>query len=948
MGKLEAMHAQEQLDLRQRQLGEVNANFEKFGPSELLDDHLAAQAKRQEEEVAAFKDRMDRERMERVEALKKEQRELADRLQRENEKEIRRVEAEHEARLEVEKAAVEVKMRERRAEMLKQQQAAHEKEMESMGEELDRDRKAAMMKQFEADRRRIQVAMEMERDRQNNDLETILTDKRQKRRVRQQRRMDEQLKTRREEMEKQIAIVNERANEAKAASTALTDKLVASLKAKANPKTMANRWLGKARKATATRALEEKAMRAKNRAADRMKELERETAALEAQAAKQVEDGNAELERKRGEFAKKAQEKAQAEEKAGHSKKAQEVHKQAEKDYEEYVRAHKEDGDRKRSRLQARLAAKKASKRRLVEAKDATTRRDSMKPGAVAMPSLGEDEVVGGESGGGLWDLNAKVAAPTSEDAAELDPLAAITASAERRKSTMLQAGGGGGGGGGGGVPGVPLSMASGDSIDELNGRLDAIERQVRAILSGDVAPSHGGGTNGDSGGGGGAGGGRGASTSLALSEGAAAAFVHMPFHDKVEDSMPTNEGTLRVLHANELPARRGFRFRFAEQMLDTMNLAAGFDQNGGARRVTMVPVAALPVQESNMGRVDKPNAFAKSYSFDAEMRKLYVRQERLDDAGELIVLLAHAMAHIQANPHDLSNDNDPRFIQHFFQGFRACGSGLFQKASDVERKALRVATGQGGGTSTRANRGAPSTPSRGESKDDSTTPRVNMDPAGDATDDIDDPRYFNLMSLKQRTAKYSAFLNRPALTAYMDQLEVPSLDGTPDHRRGSNGRGGNGNGGAPRSALGGNPSSSSSFSSSSSSSKVPPLGGNGSFGDSSGSIETKLGGGGGGDGDGGVLQQQFDKAESEYHATLQKCTAIRRAQQQLLAARKEHEQALAAEGMSEEDERKHEDQVRAIRGQLKEAEAALREADADKSRMDATRKNLKRQLDGK
>ena len=585
----------------------------------------------------------------------------------------------------------------------------------------------------------------------------------------------------------------------------------------------------------------------------------------------------------------------------------------------------------------------------------------------MALPSLGEDEVVGGESkdgaagnsGGGLWDLNAKVAAPTSEDAAELDPLAAITASAERRKSTMLHAGGGGGGGGGG-VPGVPLSMASGDSIDELNGRLDAIERQVRAILSGDVAPSHGGGNNDDSGGGGDSGGGRGASTSLALSEGAAAAFVHMPFHDKVESSMPTNEGTLRVLHVNELPARRGFRFRFAEQMLDTMNLAAGFDQNGGARRVALVPVAALPVQESNMGRVDKPNAFAKSYSFDAEMRKLYVRQERLDDAGELIVLLAHAMAHIQANPHDLSNDNDPRFIQHFFQGFRACGSGLFQKASDVERQALRVATGQGGG-----NRGAPSTPSRAGSRggstrktregaegsvtDDSTTPRVNMDPAGDATEDINDPRYFNLMSLKQRTAKYSAFLNRPALTAYMDQLEVPSLDGTPDHRRN-----GNGNGGASRSALGGNLSSSSS----SSSSKVSslggsPLGGKGSFGDSSGSIESKLGGGGGGSsggggGDGGVLQQQFDKAESEYHATLQKCTAIRRAQQQLIAARKEHEQALTAEGMSEEDERKHEDQIRAIRGQLKEAEAALREADADKSKMDATRKNLKRQLDGK
>ena len=126
---------------------------------------------------------------------------------------------------------------------------------------------------------------------------------------------------------------------------------------------------------------------------------------------------------------------------------------------------------------------------------------------------------------------------------------------------------------------------------------------------------------------------------------------------------------------------------------------------------------------------------------------------------------------------------------------------------------------------------------------DDSTTPRVNMDPAGDATEDINDPRYFNLMSLKQRTAKYSAFLNRPALTAYMDQLEVPSLDGTPDHRRN-----GNGNGGASRSALGGNLSSSSS----SSSSKVSslggsPLGGKGSFGDSSGSIESKLGGGGGG-----------------------------------------------------------------------------------------------------
>ena len=130
------------------------------------------------------------------------------------------------------------------------------------------------------------------------------------------------------------------------------------------------------------------------------------------------------------------------------------------------------------------------------------------------------------------------------------------------------------------------------------------------------------------------------------------------------------------------------------------------------------------------------------------------MRVERFDHVGELAILVAHAMAHVEANPHDLSDDSDPRFIQHFFRNFRACGQGLFLKASELEREAKRLdgAAGKAAANAVAAAAAA----ERRASGAGNATPAMN----------VDDPNYFTLHNLRERVGQYQAFLARPRLSA--------------------------------------------------------------------------------------------------------------------------------------------------------------------------------------
>merc|ERR1711988_401658 len=69
---LDKRHAEEQLDLRQRQLAEITHAFEQLAPEDVLKQKQAEQAQRQANELQEFKEAMDREQNDQIERIKAE------------------------------------------------------------------------------------------------------------------------------------------------------------------------------------------------------------------------------------------------------------------------------------------------------------------------------------------------------------------------------------------------------------------------------------------------------------------------------------------------------------------------------------------------------------------------------------------------------------------------------------------------------------------------------------------------------------------------------------------------------------------------------------------------------------------------------------------------------------------------------------------------------------
>merc|ERR1712159_351548 len=83
--------------------------------------------------------------------------------------------------------------------------------------------------------------------------------------------------------------------------------------------------------------------------------------------------------------------------------------------------------------------------------------------------------------------------------------------------------------------------------------------------------------------------------------------------------------------------------------------------QEGGPRAITdIVPAAAVPKPDSDS------NAFGNSYSYDATSGALHIRAERLENPGEMMLILAHANAHIRSG--DMSDDSSPEFQREFYK----------------------------------------------------------------------------------------------------------------------------------------------------------------------------------------------------------------------------------------------------------------------------------------
>lgn len=120
--EVEARHAEELLELRQRQLNEISDAFKQLAPEDVLKRKQMEDASREAEEIEAFRRQMEKDREERIRRIQEEKNKMEDEIKHQNEEELKKIEKEHEDRIMRERKLAEEQMQARRALMLKEQE----------------------------------------------------------------------------------------------------------------------------------------------------------------------------------------------------------------------------------------------------------------------------------------------------------------------------------------------------------------------------------------------------------------------------------------------------------------------------------------------------------------------------------------------------------------------------------------------------------------------------------------------------------------------------------------------------------------------------------------------------------------------------------------------------------------------------------------------------------
>jgi len=102
--------------------------------------------------------------------------------------------------------------------------------------------------------------------------------------------------------------------------------------------------------------------------------------------------------------------------------------------------------------------------------------------------------------------------------------------------------------------------------------------------------------------------------------------------------------------------------------------------QPTGSKNMREVKVAKNLPNSNSSG-----NAFSQSYHFDEKTGELFVRAERMDSAGEMLVILAHANAHIKSGVMD--NDQDPSFQREFYGGLMSLMDAGMQETQQAKKE---------------------------------------------------------------------------------------------------------------------------------------------------------------------------------------------------------------------------------------------------------------------
>jgi hypothetical protein len=131
-------------------------------------------------------------------------------------------------------------------------------------------------------------------------------------------------------------------------------------------------------------------------------------------------------------------------------------------------------------------------------------------------------------------------------------------------------------------------------------------------------------------------------------------------------------------LDQSKLNARQTLRLEFARRItnaiVDATNESAG---TGAMPTPQLLPAVSIP------SAADEPKrCFRDCLYFDAAASggRLYVRAEALEAAGDLTLILAHALAVIKASPYDLTADATPAVMTQLHRNLATIASEMFKQ----------------------------------------------------------------------------------------------------------------------------------------------------------------------------------------------------------------------------------------------------------------------------
>eukprot|EP00163_Fabomonas_tropica_P011852 TRINITY_DN227_c0_g2_i1.p1 TRINITY_DN227_c0_g2~~TRINITY_DN227_c0_g2_i1.p1 ORF type:complete len:7500 (+),score=2428.07 TRINITY_DN227_c0_g2_i1:177-22676(+) len=192
----EGRHAYELLGMRERHAREIISRSEESSPEDILRRQQGFEAERAAEEIASFKEQMEREKKERLEKLKAERRAYEEKKKKEMEEELHKFEEQLRLEEERDKERAAKRMEElehRKTALMEEREKKQQEELEAMGN-VDQQQREKILEEHTHELKNLENALDTERERQQQKLKEKLEKQRELKRQRKLQKEQDKLK----------------------------------------------------------------------------------------------------------------------------------------------------------------------------------------------------------------------------------------------------------------------------------------------------------------------------------------------------------------------------------------------------------------------------------------------------------------------------------------------------------------------------------------------------------------------------------------------------------------------------------------------------------------------------------------------------------------------------------------------------------------------------------